>query len=274
MADGHTKRSRPANQVSLGATFGKWTVIGQREKRGQHWYSLCRCTCGVEKTICHSHLVSGASTGCGCFRMDLTGQVFGRLTVLGLKSRGGGYGATRLYWNCRCECGALTTCLTHALRSGGSKSCGCLNLDRVHERNKTHGKTGSIEYSVWISMKGRCTNPRSDCYDRYGGRGIKVCDRWLNSFENFLADMGPRPSLAYSIDRIDNNGNYEPGNCRWATMKAQGSNKRSNRLLEHNGLAMTISQWTAHLGFGRGLIPNRLKSGWSVERTLTEPAHR
>ena len=139
-------------------------------------------------------------------------------------------GFTRLgkvRWLCRCECGAEWTVAASSLTRGLSRSCGCLR--RRQAWNYQHGESGhsfySVEYNAWMHMRQRCSNPNYHAYARYGGRGIKVCDRWLNSFEAFLADMGRRPSGRRSLDRIDNNGNYEPSNCRWATPVQQIRNR-------------------------------------------------
>lgn len=131
----------------------------------------------------------------------------------------------------------------------------------------THGASGSYAYSVWQHMKNRCLNPNNDRYASYGGRGIKVCERWLK-FENFLADMGERPR-GTSLDRFpDKDGNYEPTNCRWATPKEQQRNMRSNRLLEHNGITMSVAWWAEHLQINYGTMIARVRRGWSVAKTL------
>lgn len=166
------------------------------------------------------------------------GKVFGRLTVV---IRAGTYrspkGRTTPLWLCSCSCGESTTLQTSAIRSGGTRSCGCLSrevhsesLRRTAQEQATHGhargnKTTAI-YKCWRSMIDRCENPNLRAFKWYGARGIKVCERWRNSFTTFLADMGERPAPHLSLDRIDNNGNYEPGNCRWATWKQQMNNKR------------------------------------------------
>jgi hypothetical protein len=139
-----------------------------------------------------------------------------------------------------------------------------------------HARKGQVspEWKIWQRMKTRCFNPTALDYSRYGGRGITVCDRWMESFENFLADMGLRPSSEHSIDRINNEGNYEPLNCRWATVIEQSNNKRSNRILVLNGEHLNMTQWSQRLDIKVSTIKTRLGLGWSDERTLTEPIRR
>lgn len=164
--------------------------------------------------------------------------------------------------------------------------CGCETLvnrryvaghqSKVKPPRKTHGwaadrKRLPPEYQAWVSMRRRCREPRPDYVRNYQARGISVCDRWQNSFEAFLEDMGPRPSGSHTLDRINNNGNYEPGNCRWATMKEQSRNTRNKRNLTLNGVTMSITEWGEYLGVSRYLIQGRLQQGWSEEDALTRP---
>jgi hypothetical protein len=200
-------------------------------------------------------------------RIDVyPGAQISRLTAL-TRTRDG----RRTYWECRCVCGKNTKVREESLRTGNTTSCGCWPSDRMKQVGKTHGLSKTPEYRTWQAMKRRCTSPADAHYSSYGGRGIKVCDRWLNSFENFLADMGKKPAPKYTLDRIDNNGNYEPSNCRWATRMEQSSNIRSNRRLLFNGEEKTVAEWARTLGTTSTVIFSRLRYGWSVEDTLTKP---
>lgn len=165
----------------------------------------------------------------------MKGLRFGRLTVLDdgiiLPSRGRKY-------SCLCDCGIEVTIHGGNLRTGASKSCGCLRreVNKLNDSNLKHGMSHTSEYQIWINMRRRCNNPKNDAYEDYGGRGIIVCKEWNASFEAFYKDMGPRPSEKHTLDRIETNGNYEKSNCRWATWEEQQNNRRNNRPLKVNGI--------------------------------------
>ncbi len=156
--------------------------------------------------------------------IELTGRRFGRLVVL--ERAGSTHG--KATWRCRCDCGDETVTRGTYLRNGRTASCGCLNIERTRDANTKHGGRYLPEYYVWAAMKSRCGNPKVKLWHRYGGRGVTVCDRWRESFEAFMEDMGPRPSSGHSIDRIDNDGDYEPDNCRWATRAVQARTSRGS----------------------------------------------
>lgn len=141
----------------------------------------------------------------------------------------------------------------------------------VQHTQELHGLSKSPEHGIWRGIKKRCYAPKTKHFDRYGGRGIEMCERWRNSFSAFYNDMGPRPTPEHSIERVNNNGDYEPENCKWATGVEQGSNKRNNRLLTHSGQTLTISEWCRVLGFSETVITMRLKRGWSIEQAITRP---
>lgn len=208
--------------------------------------------------------------------IDLAGQTYGRLLVIDRAPNRG----TRVAWNCQCQCGTLVTVQASKLRYGHTQSCGCLQRERSSSCNLKHGHSnypnggrGSKEYNTWGLMLRRCRKETCADFPLYGGRGINVCDRW-DSFENFLADMGPAPTPNHSIDRLDVNADYSPENCRWATAKEQGRNKRTNVFLELDGKRLTLAGWAEETGLPLKRIHARLKRGWSVERTLLTPTHR
>lgn len=200
------------------------------------------------------------------------GSVFGRLKVTSEAPRGSGW---KRFWNCICECGKEKTVYQHHLKSGAIVSCGCYKDENTVRRSTTHGmasrKNTSPEYRSWASMLMRCNNPNNADYRHYGGRGIQVCERW-HSFENFLEDMGCRPDLKHSLDRIDNNRGYSKDNCRWATKKEQSRNTRRSKTLEWRGVSRSLQEWSEILGIKASTISRRLtRDHWTIERALTTP---
>lgn len=158
---------------------------------------------------------------------NMLGRRFGRLTVVRRHVTPGSQRQAR--WHCVCDCGGETISSGGHLRSGHAASCGCIRRERAVAAVRKHGRTRTTEYLIWCAMKQRCENPKHKDYRHYGGRGIAVCSRWREDFQAFLADMGMRPDPRLSLDRIDVNGNYEPGNCRWADVVTQRLNTRRNR---------------------------------------------
>ena len=201
--------------------------------------------------------------------IDLNGKTFGRLKVLKRVPVPEGKNKVA-YWLCECVCGNTITRPGHLLNSGCMRSCGCLFIDtarRTDNKFRTHGHYATRIYTTWRGMIERCTKPTSRDWKDYGGRGIKVCERWLK-FENFLVDMGEQPE-GLTLDRFPNNdGNYEPDNCRWATRKQQANNRRSNVLLTFRGTTKSIAEWAAALGITYGAIYTRLRRGLPIEHIL------
>lgn len=221
----------------IGRKFGMLTVLTRAEEnyvspsgiRLTQW--KCRCECGNVTVATGANLKAGRTKSCGCASAKTTrniaGQKFGRLTAIELadpyvsKS-----GMQRTRWRCVCDCGAEACVQSRFLMSGATQSCGCLQAEVNSSAHTTHGGSNSRLYNIWCGMKDRCSNPNNNRYDRYGGRGIIVCEEWRGSFESFSRwafANGYNDSL--SIDRVNNDGNYEPKNCRWATAKEQANNR-------------------------------------------------
>lgn len=216
-------------QSLTGKRFGRWLVIERAENRIEggkgksQW--LCRCDCGIERIVTGKRLRSGHSQSCGCYRIDcvqqaghqrrirLEGQTFGLLTVLQFENG---------FWLCSCHCGNTCSRKREQLIRKHNHSCGC--------QLEGEGIVKNPAYHVWRSMMQRCDNPNSKNYKHYGGRGIRLCPQWRSSFQQFLKDVGERPTMDHTLDRINVNGNYEPGNVRWATREEQACNKRSHQL--------------------------------------------
>lgn len=199
-------------------------------------------------------------------RLNLLGKQFGKLTVIGFA----GLDARRnSRWLCVCDCGQQRTHSGCNLKKGKIISCGCSKFgQKVEQRVEDHP-----DVSVFHGIHTRCYNSKCKEYPRYGGRGIKVCERWRKGgFWVFVADMGPRPSPQHSLDRIDCNGDYSPENCRWATKKEQSRNRRDNKVLEFNGLSMTMVEWSERLGIKYRTLVGRIRKGWPLERAFLRSA--
>lgn len=194
---------------------------------------------------------------------NIIGKRFGRLVVKAFSHTNKNRASC---WYVKCDCGKIKVIRGVTMMTGKAMSCGCLQKENMSKRTYKHGMTESATYHCWEAMKDRCLNPKNPAYKNYGGRGIKICERWM-SFENFLADIGEKPK-GKSLDRMDNNGNYELSNCRWATVEEQWNNKRTNHILVYNGIALTIAQWARRLQITQGTLYSRIHRGWSIEKAL------
>lgn len=227
-----TRRSEKLIDLT-GKHFGKLKVIERGPNIGLSAGWICQCDCGNTKLINGTSLRGGRSFSCGCNRIsaghrriiDLLGQRFGRLLVVALS---GSNGQGKALWQCRCDCGQEIITEGKALRSGHTQSCGCWRQYVTGEYSRTHGMSGTMEHKSWKAAKQRCLNPKDASYNEYGGRGITMCQEWADSFEAFYAHIGLRPK-GCSLDRIDNEKGYEPGNVRWATKVIQNNNRRKRR---------------------------------------------
>lgn len=201
--------------------------------------------------------------------LNLEGERFGRLTVI---EKAGHTNYKKVLWKCICDCGNYAYVDTHSLTNGRTKSCGCIQLEKVTK----HGNKNTRIWRIWQYMKGRCKYKYIDSYKHYGGRGIKVCEEWDKSFESFYKwSMEHGYTDKLSIDRIDVNGNYEPSNCRWATSKEQSRNKRTNVYITYNGETRVLKDWAEFLGIDKNTLWGRINiSGWSIEDAFNKPVRQ
>lgn len=268
----------------VGQKFGRLLVIDAAEERtragGMRW--KCLCDCGNTIIVSRGVLVNTNTTkSCGCYRkehskingynrrIDLSGQRFGRLVVLSPAEKKGRSSA----WRCKCDCGNIAEIRISALTGGHTRSCGCLHKERTSKARFKHGQSGTPLYSKWAGMKDRCLNTLNKNYHNYGGRGIKVCGRWLgeNGFVNFFNDMGIPPKGKPEIDRIDNNKNYEPGNCRWVDHMKQSRNKRPNIFISMLGNTLCLKDMCSLLDVIYKRVHRRYRKGWAMDCVLLIP---
>jgi len=263
-----------------GKQFGKLTILAWdagKTEGDSHPRVRCKCACGNQKIIRFSHIKAGKIVSCGCHKDANTSKR--RRVFFDLKGDYGLWTAIRelpqegaiRYIECKCQCGKKSKVLLSGLRHGLSRSCGCNREHISRDKATTHGLSKTSEYRIWLGMLKRCRG-RSKCSPRYHGRGISVCKEW-ERFEIFYRDMGPRPSVNHSVDRIDNDGNYEPKNCRWATQEVQCNNKRNNRWNTYRGADYTLIQLSKISTVSYATLMARLNRGWSVERAVNEPKH-
>lgn len=263
----------------IGRRFGKLTVVDAGEayvspggKRSPRW--ICLCDCGGKTNTVQYRLKSGHTQTCGrCVTLEkqfsktdskMLGVRFERLVVIARSKEP--YVMPRTgqkdhKWDCLCDCGKITSVRQTYLKNGITRSCGCLR----HETIIKHKMSNTPTYETWRNMKNRCGNKS---LKNYGANGVTVCDRWLNSFDNFLADMGERPSKRHSLDRKDGTKGYEPGNCRWATRVQQNRNTSRNRYITVAGKKMCVSEAAALAGMPGHRLLWRLNHGWPVERAM------
>lgn len=273
----------------LGHRFGDWIVMSVADvPNRREIYYLCRCSCGFEKPVAKSSLLNGMSTRCRkCSNANNkkahiarrrpieSGTVVGLWTVLGeAEARGGD-----LYMRCRCECGAEHEVMATALRTGKSKSCAeCARKMTIAKKRELSAEHGGVspEYRAWSRMNERCRSPKAKSYGQYGGRGITVCNEWQGEggFQAFIDHIGPRPSENHSLDRIDNEKGYEPGNVRWATKKQQQRNTRKNRLVTVRGETKCAAAWADESPVSAATIRKRLDMGWSGEDAVFTESRR
>lgn len=266
-----------------GQKFGRLTVLGldHKEKRtngGTRIYWLCQCDCG-NRTICVADsLKNGHARSCGCLKYenrfeDLTGEKFNRWTVLGFSHRRG----TRYYWRCKCDCGTIRAVDKTSLMSGATKSCGCLKQEVTTNRNFKHGMAYNNTYRLWKGIKDRCLNTNDSRYKDYGGRGITMYEAWIKDFQTFYDYVSKLPHFGekgYSLDRINNNGNYEPDNLRWATAKEQARNKRNNIIVEYEGQKMTLPEASEKSGVQNNTLYGRIRRGETGEYLFRLPTNK
>lgn len=246
----------PSRGVDLtGQEFGRLTVLSRFEGPGKaRW--LCQCSCGKTTVVPSDPLVKNATKSCGCYRaqhsresklIDLSGQTFGRLAVASLVPD-----RRPPHWHCLCACGRETVVEASKLKGGHTTSCGCYAIERARQANVTHGMSGSPTWVSWNKMIQRCSNPKSENYRYYGGRGIGFDPYW-STFENFLSDMGVRPE-GHTLERKETNGSYCKANCTWATQTEQCNNQRRNVHVMVDGRRMTVTQAMRLTGKSRTVL--------------------
>lgn len=266
----------PPSIVQPGFISGRLTVVSEAEKDrfGKRWWA-CKCSCGNEVVVAGRSLAGRKTLSCGCLRWDnkvKPGDVYGRLTVIGVYGRGSRGDVT---WECLCSCGNTHVTTSSNLTRGHTNSCGCYCSEVRAELSTTHGMTGTRVYSIWKDMKARCNDPNQQEYKNYGGRGINVCDGWL-SFEEFYRwaeTSGYQEHL--TLDRIDVNSGYSPHNCRWSTLKEQNNNTRKNIYIEGEPLVYVMERNGIYDELDQAAIRVRIrKLNWSVDKALKTPIER
>jgi hypothetical protein len=262
----------------IGKTINKWHIDSfALTKKWEHYYN-CTCECGTKKVVCGRNIITGKSKSCGCQKskathdrcfIDVTGQKFNKLTCIKWEKRN-----NAVYWYCQCDCGNFTWVEASNLKHGEVKSCGCTK----EHVNRVHGMSHSRLHRIWSKMQERCFNPNCLSFKYYGQREITVCDEWRGTdgfirFMNWSLEHGYKDEL--TIDRINNDGNYEPNNCRWTTQKVQNRNTRVNPHYELNGKMYTIPELAEEFSLPYATVAQRLrKLKWSVEEAIELKPHK
>lgn len=259
-----------------GQRFGRLVVEKLSEKRDstRALYWDCKCDCGGTKAVRGTTLTAGKARSCGCLseeyrkkgstKVNIVGQRFERLVVISETDERTKCGEVK--YLCKCDCGNTKVIIGTSLRNGNTRSCGCLISEGTSERAKTHGMSKTRIYKIWAGMHDRCYNPNRKEYESYGGRGIQVCDEWKDNFQAFYDwSMENGYSDDLSIDRENNEGNYEPSNCRWTTRKVQSDNTRQTVHITVNGDTKNIGEWAETIGVARSTISRHYKLGDVVD---------
>ena len=246
-------------QDLTGCIFGRWTVI--RREKGKRW--ICKCECGVVKSVWRDHLIDGTSTNCGCKHFCVhAGEKFNRLTAVEYAGNG--------KWKCRCDCGKTTIVRSARLKSGETKSCGCITKEGIY------GELFNRKlYSMWKDMIYRCERPNSLNFKNYGARGVSVCQEWHDYllFREWALGNGfdDKKGRDCSIERKNVDGNYCPENCKFATTSEQANNKCNSRRVSAFGKTMTLTQWAQETGISRDCLQYRITAGWNPEKAFSTP---
>lgn len=262
-----------------GFKVGRLSVIDNTDGISSNGSKLwrCICECGKECIYAANVLNSGRITQCwecglkyksrkGAIPLDLTNCRFSKLLALyrtNNKSPDGSF-----IWMCRCDCGSNVEVASTILRKGYKNMCDVCRIENIRLGKISHNMSTTNTYKSWIGMKDRVTNKNHIHYKNYGGRGITIYEKWINSFENFYKDVGDRPSLKHTLDRIDNDGNYEPGNVKWSTKKEQMRNRRNTIFLSYEGVVKSIDDWCEQLNIKKHLVYSKIRSGWDKEKIL------
>lgn len=266
----------------VGKRFGKLVVIEMEPyKKGRNKVWKCKCDCGNYASVIGYSLRNGSTKSCGCIRInDLSGNRYGRLTVLSLSERRKrNNGQYRLFYKCLCDCGEITIARSDRLKDGTTKSCGCLSIEKNKKRFFKHGMSKTYLYKTWLSMINRCRNENCSVYKYYGGRGIAVCDEWKTNYLAFYEwaiangyndDKNESGKRILTIDRIDNDKGYSPDNCRWITFKEQQRNRRNNRYVDYKGEKVPLSVVSEAEQIPYTTLCERLNRGCSINEAIAK----